>query len=149
MVGGVHLCGIRENLIAALHQRGVRDLTLISNNAGTEDFGVGLLIGSGQVRKLIASFLGGNGDVQSRYFRGEIELELLPQGTFVERVRAGGAGIGGFFAPASFGTAVAEGREIRDFGGRACVFEQAVSADFALVKGYRGDTAGNLTYRKT
>jgi 3-oxoacid CoA-transferase len=149
MVGGVHLCGIPENLIGALHERGVRDLTLISNNAGTEDFGVGLLIANAQVRKLIASFLGGNMDVQRRYFRGEIELELLPQGTFVERARAAGAGIGGFFAPTAPGTAVAQGKEIREIDGRPCVFEPAFSADFALVKGFRGDTAGNLTYRKT
>jgi len=150
MVGGVHLCGIPENLIAALHESGVRDLTLISNNAGTEDFGIGPLIASGQVRKLIASFLGGNGEVQRRFLRGELDVELLPQGTFVERVRAGGAGIGGFFAPIAAETpSVGAGKEIRVIDGRACVFEEALSADFALVKGYRGDTVGNLTYRRT
>jgi 3-oxoacid CoA-transferase len=149
MVGGVHLCGIPEHLLAALVERGVGDLTVISNNAGSEDFGVGRLIASGQVRKLIASFLGGNGDVQRRYLRGEIDLELLPQGTFVERVRAGGAGSGGCFLPVAPGTAAAEGKEIRTFDGRPCAFERALSADFALVKGFRGDTVGNLTYRKT
>lgn len=149
MVGGVHLCGIPENLIGALEERGVQDLTLISNNAGAEDFGVGRLIANGQVRKLIASFLGGNSDVQRRYFRGEVDLELLPQGTFVERVRAGGAGIGGFFSPVAPETAAAEGKEVRIFDGRPCVFERALSADFAMIKAYRGDGAGNLTYRKT
>lgn len=149
MVGGVHLCGIPENLIAALHESGARDLTLISNNGGTEDFGVGLLIANGQVKRLIASFLGGNSDVQRRYLRGELNVELLPQGTFVERVRAGGSGIGGFFAPVAAETAAASGKDIRVIDGRPCAFERALSADFSLVKGYRGDTAGNLTYRRT
>jgi len=149
MVGGVHLCGIPENLIAALQERGVRDLTLISNNAGSEDYGVGSLIAGGQVRKLVASFLGGNDDAQRRYLRGELEVELLPQGTFVERVRAGGAGIGGFYAPVAAETAMVEGKEIRTIDGRPCAFERALAADFALIKAYRGDAVGNLTYRKT
>jgi 3-oxoacid CoA-transferase len=149
MVGGVHLCGIPENLIAALRERGVRDLTLISNNAGTEDFGVGQLISSGQVRKLVASFLGGNEDAQRRHLRGELDLELMPQGTFVERVRAAGAGIGGFYAPVAAGTPMAKGKETRIIDGRPYVFERALGADFALVKAHRGDAAGNLTYRRT
>ena len=149
MVGGVHLCGIPENLVAALHESGVRDLTLISNNAGTEDFGIGLLIAGGQVRKLIASFLGGNGDVQRRYLRGELAVDLLPQGAFVERIRAAGAGLGGFFVPVAPDTAAAANKEIRIIDGRPCTFERPLAADFALVKGYQGDTVGNLTYRKT
>jgi 3-oxoacid CoA-transferase subunit A len=149
LVGGFGLCGIPENLIAALHRRGTRDLTVISNNAGVDDFGLGLLLKNRQIKKMISTYVGENKEFERQLLAGEIEVELVPQGTFSERVRAAGAGIGGFFTPTGAGTVVAEGKETREINGRTYVLEQPLHADFALVKGFRGDRRGNLVYRKT
>jgi len=149
MMGGFGLCGIPENLIKALHVRGTRDLTIISNNAGVDNFGIGILLRSRQVRKMISTYVGENQEFERQCLSGELELELVPQGTFAERVRAGGAGIGGFFTPTGYGTIVAEGKETRVIDGRHYVLEMPLKADFAFVKGYRGDRVGNLTYRRT
>ncbi len=149
MVGGFGLCGIPENLIEALRRKGVRDLTVISNNAGVNDFGLGRLLQSRQIKKLIGTYLGENALLEEMALRGEVELELNPQGTFVERIRAGGAGLAGFFTPTGVGTVVAEGKEVREFDGRAYLLERALRADFALVKAWKGDRWGNLVYRKT
>jgi len=149
MVGGFGLCGIPENLIAALRERGTRNLTIISNNAGIDDFGIGILLKTRQVRKMISTYVGENKEFERQYITGELELELVPQGTFAERIRAGGAGIGGFFTPTGHGTVVAEGKETRVIDGRAYVLEMPLKADFALIKAYRGDSLGNLVYRKT
>ena len=149
MVGGFGLCGIPENLIAALHRRGVKGLTVISNNAGVDGFGLGVLLQTRQVRKMISTYVGENQEFERQFLSGEMEVELVPQGTFAERIRAGGAGIGGFFTPTAHGTIVAEGKETRVIDGRPYVFETPLKADFALVKAYRGDPLGNLVYRKT
>ena len=149
MMGGFGLCGIPENLIAALHARGTRGLTVVSNNAGVDDFGIGLLLRTRQVRKMIATYVGENKEFERQFLTGELEVELVPQGTFAERIRAGGAGIAGFFTPTGFGTLVADGKETRTIGGRPCVFEQPLHADFAFVKAWKGDRAGNLVYRRT
>jgi 3-oxoacid CoA-transferase subunit A len=149
MMGGFGVCGIPENLIAALHRRGTRGLTVISNNAGIDDFGIGILLKTRQVRKMISTYVGENQEFERQFLSGEMEVELVPQGTFAERVRAGGAGIGGFFTPTGHGTVVAEGKETRVIGGRAYVLEMPLKADFAFVKAYRGDRFGNLVYRKT
>jgi len=149
MMGGFGLCGIPETLIAALHARGTRDLTVISNNAGIDDFGIGVLLRARQVRKMIATYVGENKEFERQYLSGELEVELVPQGTFAERIRAGGAGIGGFFTPTAFGTLVAEGKETRLIDGTPYVLEKPLTADFAFVKGWKGDRAGNLVYRKT
>ncbi|RPJ70552.1 MAG: CoA transferase subunit A [Acidobacteria bacterium] len=149
MMGGFGLCGIPENLIKALYQRGTRDLTVISNNAGVDTFGIGILLRSRQVRKMISTYVGENQEFERQCLSGELELELVPQGTFAERIRAGGAGIGGFFTPTGYGTIVAEGKETRVIDGRHYVLEQPLKADFAFVKGFRGDRLGNLTYRRT
>jgi len=149
MVGGFGLCGIPESLIAALRERGTRGLTIISNNAGVDGFGLGVLLEARQIRKIIATYVGENQEFERQCLSGELEVELVPQGTFAERIRAGGAGIGGFFTPAGYGTIVAEGKETRVIDGVPQVFEQPLKADFALVKAFRGDTAGNLVYRKT
>ena len=149
MMGGFGLCGIPENLIAALRARGTRDLTVISNNAGIDDFGIGVLLRARQVRKMIATYVGENKEFERQFLTGELDVELVPQGTFSERIRAGGAGIGGFFTPTGYGTLVAEGKETRTIDGRAYVLEQPLKADFAFVKAWRGDRAGNLAYRKT
>jgi|KBSMisStaDraftv2_1062788.scaffolds.fasta_scaffold116889_3 3-oxoacid CoA-transferase subunit A len=149
MMGGFGLCGIPENLIAALHRRGTRGLTVISNNAGVDDFGIGVLLRARQVRKMISTYVGENKEFERQFLTGELEVELVPQGTFAERIRAGGAGIGGFFTPTGVGTLVAEGKETRVIGGKPFVLEQPLHADFAFVKGWRGDRAGNLTYRRT
>jgi 3-oxoacid CoA-transferase subunit A len=149
MMGGFGLCGLPENLIRALHERGTRDLTIISNNAGVDDFGIGILLKSHQVRKMISTYVGENKEFERQVLNREIEIELVPQGTFAERIRAGGAGIGGFFTPTGFGTVVAEGKETRLIGGRHYVLELPLVADFAFVKAYRGDRVGNLVYRKT
>jgi 3-oxoacid CoA-transferase subunit A len=149
MVGGFGLCGIPENLIAALHRRGVTGLTVISNNAGVDDFGLGILLQTRQVRKMISTYVGENQEFERQFLSGEMEVELVPQGTFAERIRAGGAGIGGFLTPTGYGTIVAEGKETRVIDGRSYVFEMPLRADFALVKAYRGDPLGNLVYRKT
>ena len=149
MMGGFGLCGIPETLIAALHARGTKDLTVISNNAGIDDFGIGVLLRARQVRKMIATYVGENKEFERQYLSGELEVELVPQGTFAERIRAGGAGIGGFFTPTAFGTLVAEGKETRLIDGTPYVLEKPLTADFAFVKGWKGDRVGNLVYRKT
>jgi len=149
MVGGFGLCGIPENLIVALRDSGVRDLTIISNNAGVDGFGLGLLLESRLVKKIIGTYVGENQEFERQCLSGELEVELVPQGTFAERIRAGGAGIGGFFTPAGYGTVVAEGKETRMIDGVPHVFERPLKADFAFVKAWRGDRAGNLVYRKT
>src|SRR5881275_2255676 len=149
MVGGFGLCGIPENLIRALVRKGVKDLTTISNNVGVDGFGLGLLLGNGQIRKHIGTYVGENKLLEEMVLKGEIELELNPQGTFSERIRAGGAGIPAFFTPTGFGTVIGEGKEVRDFDGRPHIMERALRADFAFVKAWKGDKWGNLLYRKT
>ncbi len=149
MMGGFGLCGIPENLIAALHRRGTRDLTVISNNAGVDDFGIGILLKARQVRKMISTYVGENKEFERQFLTRELEVELVPQGTFAERIRAGGAGIGGFFTPTGYGTLVAEGKETREIDGKPYVLEKPLKADFAFVKAWRGDRLGNLVYRRT
>jgi 3-oxoacid CoA-transferase A subunit len=149
LMGGFGLCGIPENLILALVRKGTRNLTVISNNAGVGDFGIGLLLQTRQVRKMIATYVGENDLFERQFLSGELEVELVPQGTFAERIRAGGAGIPAFFTPTGYGTLVAEGKETRAFGARMCVLENALTADYAFVKASRGDRLGNLVYRKT
>jgi 3-oxoacid CoA-transferase len=149
MISGFGLCGIPENLIAALRDRGSKNLTVMSNNAGTNDFGITFLLQNGQVRKMIATYVGENKVFEKMFLAGEVEVELNPQGTFSERMRAGGAGVPAFFTPTAYGTLVAEGKEVRWFDGRPHVLETALRADYALVKAWKGDTAGNLVYRKT
>ena len=149
MMGGFGLSGLPEHLIKALHARGTQDLTIISNNAGVDDFGIGILLKARQVRKMISTYVGENKEFERQVLNGEIDIELVPQGTFAERIRAGGAGIGGFFTPTGYGTIVADGKETRMIDGRGYVFERPLRADFAFVKGYKGDRAGNLVYRKT
>jgi 3-oxoacid CoA-transferase subunit A len=149
MMGGFGLCGIPENLIAALRRKGVKNLTCISNNAGVDDFGIGLLLQTGQVKKMIATYVGENKLFEKLVLSGELEVELNPQGTFAERIRAGGAGIPAFYTPTGYGTMIAEGKEVREFDGRMCVLENALRADFAFIKAWKGDRWGNLVYRKT
>src|SRR5206468_6971609 len=149
MMGGFGLCGIPENLIAALHRRGTKGLSVISNNAGVDDFGIGVLLRARQVRKMISTYVGENKEFERQFLTGELQVELVPQGTFAERIRAGGAGIGGFFTPTGYGTLVAEGKETRTIGGTAHVLEQPLHADFAFVKAWKGDRLGNLVYRRT
>jgi 3-oxoacid CoA-transferase subunit A len=149
MVGGFGLCGIPENLIAALKLRGSRNLTCIANNAGVDGFGLGLLLESRQVRKMISSYVGENDEFERQMLSGELEVELIPQGTLAERCRAAGAGIPAFYTPAGYGTEVAEGKEIRMFGGKPHLLEHAFDADFALVKAWKGDEAGNLIFKGT
>ena len=149
LVGGFGLCGIPENLIAALVRKGVKNLVTISNNAGVDDFGLGLLLKNKQVRKHIGSYVGENKRFEQMVLSGELELELNPQGTLAERIRAGGAGIPAFYTPTGYGTMVAEGKEAREFEGRMYVLERALKADFALIKAWKGDAWGNLEFRKT
>src|ERR1700745_3192048 len=149
LMGGFGVCGIPENLIAALKRAGTKNLTAISNNAGTSDFGIGYLLQTRQVRKMVASYVGENKLFEELVMTGEIELELNPQGTLAERIRAGGAGIPAFYTPTGYGTMIAEGKETRDFGGRTYVMEKALHADFAFIKAWKGDRWGNLMYRKT
>jgi len=149
LMGGFGLCGIPENLIAALREKGSKDLTVASNNAGVDDFGIGLLLKSGQVRKMIATYVGENDTFERLCLSGELEVELVPQGTFAERLRAGGAGIPAFYTPTGVGTPVAEGKETRAFDGRTYLLEKALRGDFAFVKAWKGDRLGNLVYRKT
>lgn len=149
MIGGFGLCGNPEHLIAALAKRGTRNLTVISNNAGIDAEGIGVLLAAGQIKKMIASYVGENSIFEAQAQSGQLATELLPQGTLAERIRAGGAGIPAFFTPAGVGTVVAEGKETREFEGRPYLMERWLRADFALVKAYRGDRWGNLTYRKT
>ena len=149
MAGGFGLCGVPEDLINATREKAVSNLTVISNNAGIDGLGVGLLLETRQIRKIIATYVGENQLFEKLALAGEIEVELNPQGTFAERIRAGGAGIAGFFTPTGFGTVVAEGKETREFDGCTYVFERALKADFAFVKAWKGDKWGNLVYRKT
>ena len=149
MMGGFGLCGIPETLIAALHARGTKNLTVISNNAGVDDFGIGVLLRARQVRMMIATYVGENKEFERQFLTGELDVELVPQGTFAERIRAGGAGIGGFFTPTGYGTLVAQGKETRVIDGSSYVLEKPLRADFAFVKAWKGDRAGNLVYRRT
>jgi len=149
MVGGFGLCGIPETLIKALQRKGTKDLTVMSNNAGTSDYGLGVLLRTRQIRKMISTYVGENDLFEQQFLNGELQVELVPQGTFAERIRAGGAGIAAFFTPTGYGTVVAEGKETRRFGERHYVLESSLTADFALVKAYKGDRLGNLQYRKT
>lgn len=149
MMGGFGLCGIPENCIMALLQKELRDLTIVSNNAGVDDFGIGLFLQKRMVKKMISSYVGENDEFERQLLSGELEVELLPQGTLAERIRAGGAGIPAFFTPAGVGTEVAEGKEVREFNGKLYLMELALEADFALVKAWKGDTAGNLIFKGT
>ena len=149
MCGGFGLCGLPENLIKALHARGTKQLTVVSNNAGVDDFGIGILLKSRQVRKMISTYVGENKEFERQFLQKEIDVELVPQGTFAERIRAGGAGIGGFFTPTGYGTLAADGKETRVIDGRPYVLEQPLTADFAFVRAWKGDRLGNLVYRRT
>ncbi|MDB2675250.1 CoA transferase subunit A [Flavobacteriales bacterium] len=149
MLGGFGLCGIPENCIAALSESGISGLTCISNNAGVDDFGLGLLLQKRQIKKMISSYVGENAEFERQMLSGELEVDLIPQGSLAERCRAGGAGIPAFFTPAGYGTEVAEGKEVREFNGQPHILETALEADFAFVKAWKGDTAGNLIYKGT
>ncbi|MES2538540.1 MAG: CoA transferase subunit A [Pseudomonadota bacterium] len=148
-VGGFGLCGIPEALIAALRDSGVKDLTAIANNAGVDGFGLGLLLSTRQIKKMIASYVGENKEFERQYLAGELELEFTPQGTLAEKLRAGGAGIPAFFTKTGVGTLIAEGKEVREFDGEQYVMERSLVADVSLIKAYKADKAGNLVYRKT
>ena len=149
MLGGFGLCGIPENAIKALSESGINGLTCISNNAGVDDFGLGLLLQKKQIKKMISSYVGENAEFERQMLSGELEVDLIPQGSLAERCRAGGAGIPAFFTPAGYGTEVAEGKEVREFNGQPHILESALEADFAFVKAWKGDTAGNLIYKGT
>ena len=149
MLGGFGLCGIPENSIAALVKKGVSNLTCISNNAGVDDFGLGLLLQQKQIKKMISSYVGENDEFERQMLNGELEVDLIPQGSLAERCRAGGAGIPAFFTPSGYGTEVAEGKEVRVFNGKPHILEDALTADFAIVKAWKGDAAGNLVYKAT
>src|SRR5438876_4592843 len=149
LMGGFGLCGIPENLIAAVRRKGTKDLTIVSNNAGVDGFGIGILLDKRQVRKMVSTYVGENKLFEQLVTSGDLQLELNPQGTFAERIRAGGAGIPAFYTPTGFGTMVAEGKETREFDGRPYVMERALRGDFAFVKAWKGDRWGNLIYRKT
>ena len=148
VVGGFGLCGIPENLIGALVRRGVKNLTAVSNNCGVDDWGLGLLLANRQIRKMVSSYVGENAEFERQFLSGELEVELVPQGTLAERMRAGGAGIPAFFTPTGVGTLVAEGKETRAIDGREYVLERSIVGDFSLVAAWRGDRLGNLVYRK-
>ncbi|HEY4209682.1 MAG TPA: CoA transferase subunit A [Puia sp.] len=149
MLGGFGLCGIPENCIAALTQKGVKDLTCISNNAGVDDFGLGLLLKTRQIKKMISSYVGENEEFERQLLHGELEVDLVPQGTLATRIQMSGMGIPAFFTPAGYGTEVAAGKEVREFGGKTYLMEMALHADFAIVKAWKGDHFGNLVFRKT
>lgn len=149
MSGGFGLCGIPENLILALRDSGVQNLTVISNNAGVDDFGLGLLLHTRQIKKMVSSYVGENKEFERQYLAGELQLEFNPQGTLAERIRAGGAGIPGFYTKTGVGTLVAQGKELKDFGGETYVLETGLRADLSLVKAWKGDREGNLIFRKT
>lgn len=149
MLGGFGLCGIPENSIAELVQMGTKNLTCISNNAGVDDFGLGLLLQGKQIKKMVSSYVGENDEFERQMLSGELEVDLIPQGSLAERCRAGGAGIPAFFTPAGYGTEVAQGKEVREFNGKPHILESALTADFAIVKAWKGDTAGNLIYKAT
>jgi 3-oxoacid CoA-transferase subunit A len=148
-VGGFGLCGIPENAIAALREAGVSDLTVVSNNCGVDDFGLGILLANRQIRKMMSSYVGENKIFEAQFLSGELEVELIPQGTLAERLRAGGAGIPAFFTPTGVGTPIADGKETRDFDGRPYLLEHAITADFGLVRAWKADRLGNLVFRKT
>jgi 3-oxoacid CoA-transferase subunit A len=147
LAGGFGLCGIPENLIAGIRALGVKNLTVVSNNCGVDDFGLGLLLATRQIRKMVSSYVGENSTFERQYLDGTLEVEFVPQGTLAERIRAGGAGLGGFYTPTGVGTIVAEGKETRDIDGRAFVLEKPIKGDLAIVKAWRGDALGNLVYR--
>jgi 3-oxoacid CoA-transferase subunit A len=149
MAGGFGLCGIPENLIEAIHRKGTKGLTVISNNCGIDGKGLGILLAAGQVKKMVSSYVGENKTFERLFLNGNLEVELTPQGTLAERIRAGGAGIPAFYTPTGYGTTIADGKETREFGGRMYVLERALTADFAIVKAWKGDRFGNLVYRKT
>jgi 3-oxoacid CoA-transferase subunit A len=149
MVGGFGLCGIPENLIQALAEKGTKNLTIISNNCGVDDWGLGILLKNKQIKKIIASYVGENKEFERQLLSGEIEVELTPQGTLAEKIRAGGAGIPAFFTPAGVGTIIAEGKEVREFNGKEYILEESLTADFSLIRAYKADKMGNLVYRKT
>ncbi len=149
MVGGFGLCGIPEKSIQALLESGIKDLAVISNNCGVDDFGLGILLKNRQIKRMISSYVGENKTFEKQFLDGSLEVELNPQGTLAERIRAGGAGIPGFYTPTGVGTLIAEGKESREFNGRVYILETALTADFAIVKAWKGDKAGNLIYRKT
>ncbi len=149
MFGGFGLCGIPEHLIAALRKKGTKSLTCMSNNAGVNDFGLGIIMVNHQIKKMIASYVGENEIFEKQFLSGELEVELVPQGTFAERIRAGGAGIPAFYTPTGVGTLVAQGKETKEFEGRSYLLEKALKADFSFVKAWKGDPYGNLIYRKT
>ena len=149
MLGGFGLCGIPENCISALVEMKINQLTCISNNAGVDDFGLGLLLQQRQIKKMISSYVGENDEFERQMLSGELDVDLIPQGSLAERCRAGGAGIPAFFTPAGYGTEVGEGKEVREFNGKPHILEQALTADFAIVKAWKGDTAGNLIYKGT
>ena len=149
MAGGFGLCGIPENLIAAIHRAGVKNLTVISNNCGVDEFGLGILLGSKQIKKMLSSYVGENKEFERQYLSGELELEFNPQGTLAERIRAGGAGIPGFFTKTCVGTVIAEGKDHKDFDGETYIMETGLVADLSIVKAWKGDAQGNLIYRKT
>jgi 3-oxoacid CoA-transferase subunit A len=148
VVGGFGLCGIPENLIAALVRKGVQKLTIVSNNCGVDDWGLGLLLRTRQIRKMVSSYVGENAEFERQFLSGELEVELVPQGTLAERMRAGGAGIPGFYTPAGVGTLVAEGKEVKTFDGREYVLERGIVGDFSMVAAWKADRLGNLVYRK-
>lgn len=148
-VGGFGLCGIPEALIAALKETGAKQLTCISNNAGVDGFGLGLLLETKQIKKMISSYVGENKEFERQYLNGELEVELTPQGTLAEKLRAGGAGIPAFYTATGVGTVIAEGKDVREFNGRSYILEESLTADVALVKAYKADKAGNLIFRKT
>jgi 3-oxoacid CoA-transferase subunit A len=147
--GGFGLCGNPENLIRALHQKGVNDLTIISNNCGTDQYGLGILLNAGQVKKMVSSYVGENKEFERQFLSGELEVELVPQGTLAERIRCGGAGIPAFYTPTAVGTMLGEGKEVRVFDGREYLMEMGLTADFAIVNAWKGDRYGNLMFRKT
>lgn len=149
MVGGFGLCGIPENLILSLVNKGVKDLTIISNNCGIDDWGLGLLLKNKQIKKMIGSYVGENKEFERQVIAGEIEVDLMPQGTLAEKIRAGGAGIPAFYTPAGVGTKISEGKEIRSFRGKTYLLEEALTADFSILHAWKGDKLGNLVYRKT
>lgn len=149
IAGGFGLCGIPENLIAEIYRKGTRDLTVVSNNCGVDDFGLGILLPNRQIRKIIASYVGENAEFERQMMSGELDVELTPQGTLAEKMRAGGAGIPAFYTATGYGTLVGDGKEVREFQGRPYILEESIRADFAIVKAWKADTYGNLVYRKT
>lgn len=149
LCGGFGLCGNPENLIRALHNKGVKNLTIISNNCGTDKYGLGILLQSKQIKKMVSSYVGENKNFEQQFLNGELEVELVPQGTLAERIRCGGAGIPAFYTPTAVGTMLGEGKEVREFDGREYLLERGITADFAIVHAWKGDRLGNLVYRKT